>query len=382
MQTKFSVFQDTWNHKLDGSLDSPNTLVIIFGPSKLDDVAKGLDDVIQAFPQSLIMGASSAGEILHDELIENSLVVSVVKFEDTNLTLTQHAITDTKDSFDGGMSIAEELFTPELKAIFVLSDGLNVNGSQFTKGINSVLPSNIPVTGGLAADDDRFEKTWVIVDGKPAQGYITALGLYGDRIQIKHGSKGGWDKLGVSREVTKSSANILYELDNQPALEIYKKYLGSQAEGLPGTGLLFPLSLEEKGSKNEAKVRTILAVNEQDQSITFAGDIPLGSSVTLMKANYDRLVDGAENAAKEMLLNDYKDENSLCIAISCVGRRLVLKQRIEEELEATLDVLPKNVKQVGFYSYGEISPLASGKCDLQNQTMTLTLLWESNASPT
>jgi len=159
-------------------------------------------------------------------------------------------------------------------------------------------------------------------------------------------------------------------------LEIYKKYLGDKAEGLPATGLLFPLELKAKHDSEESKVRTILAVNEEQNSITFAGDIPEGSHVTLMKANYNRLIDGASQAAENIDLCDYRDEDIACIAISCVGRRLVLKSRVEEELEAILDVLPPQTKQVGFYSYGEISPLASGKCDLHNQTMTLTVIWE------
>jgi len=177
--------------------------------------------------------------------------------------------------------------------------------------------------------------------------------------------------------VTKSSHNVLYELDNMPALQIYKRYLGDKAEGLPATGLLFPLELKANHDSDESKVRTILGVNEEDNSITFAGDIPEGSHVTLMKANYNRLIDGASQAAESLDLCEYDDEAIASIAISCVGRRLVLKSRVEEELEAIYDVLPHKTKQIGFYSYGEISPLASGKCDLHNQTMTLTVIWES-----
>jgi hypothetical protein len=179
--------------------------------------------------------------------------------------------------------------------------------------------------------------------------------------------------------VTRSTDNILYEIDNQPALEIYKQYLGDKAAGLPATGLLFPLQLTEDYAKGEAKVRTILSVNESEQSITFAGDIPEGSLVSLMKANYDRLVDGALGAAESVDLKGHDNEPVLSIAISCVGRRLVLKQRTEEELEAILEVFPSNTAQIGFYSYGEISPLTDGRCDLHNQTMTLTLIWESDA---
>ena len=373
------TYKKNWNTSLDTSLDSEQTLVIVFGSSKTEIVKKPLDELLSHFPLATIIGASSAGEIAQDELLEEALVVAVIRFDHTAIRLVSQVITNPEECFKRGVVLAKSLLQDDLKGVFILSDGLNVNGSQLTKGINTVLPQNIIVTGGLAGDDDRFEQTWVIVDGEPKPNFTTAVGFYGDNIHIGHGSKGGWDRLGMARKVTRSVDNVLYELDGQPALDIYKRYLGDKAAGLPATGLLFPLELQENGNKQESKVRTILAVNEEDQSITFAGDIPEESHVTLMKANFDRLIDGASQAAESVVLDNHKDEPLLSIAISCVGRRLVLKQRTEDELEATLESLPSQTKQIGFYSYGEISPLPSGCCDLHNQTMTLTLIWESDA---
>lgn len=374
-----------WDKAFDTSVDSDNTLIIIFGTAKKELIQEPLKELQQYFPKSTFIGASTAGEIVGNELYEESLVVAVMSFKTTTMRMIERKLSLDPDlDNDGvklGKEVANELFNDELKAVFVLTDGLHVNGSKLTKGISSVLPKHIVVTGGLAGDDDRFESTWVIADKEFHSDYITAVGFYGDNIHVSHGSKGGWDSLGIERLVTKSKDNILYELDSQPALEIYKRYLGEKANELPASGLLFPLELKDTQEATESKVRTILAVNEEDQSITFAGDIPEGSFVTLMKANFDRLIDGAYNAADMINLDSYKDEPILSIAISCVGRRLVLKQRIEEELEATLDVLPESTRQIGFYSYGEISPLASGTCDLHNQTMTLTTVWESDASP-
>jgi hypothetical protein len=206
---------------------------------------------------------------------------------------------------------------------------------------------------------------------------VTAVGFYGDRIRIGHGSKGGWDRFGPERRVTKSQGNVLFELDGRPALQLYKEYLGDRASGLPATGLLFPLALRAKQTDSKSLVRTILGVNEHEQSLTFAGDIPEGAYAQLMKANFDRLVQGASEAATSTKLLADGDSSALAVAISCVGRRLVLGGRTEEETEATLDVLPKGTKQVGFYSYGEISPYTAGSCDLHNQTMTLTTLSEA-----
>jgi hypothetical protein len=376
MKVASYLFDEKWNTPLQKDLDSKNTLVIVFGSSDINDMQVALDELVKTFQNAFIIGASSAGEIYQDEIYDNTLSVLVMRFDKTSLRASSFYPITPHTSYESGIELAKELYSSDLKALFVLSDGLNANGSQLTKAIASVIPSNIPVTGGLAADGDRFEYTWVMVDKKPQSGFVGAIGFYGEDIRVVHASKGGWDRLGLERVVTKSDNNILYELDKMPALEIYKKYLGDKAEGLPATGLLFPLELKAKHDSEESKVRTILAVNEEENSITFAGDIPEGSHVTLMKANYNRLIDGASQAAENIDLCDYRDEDIACIAISCVGRRLVLKSRVEEELEAILDVLPPQTKQVGFYSYGEISPLASGKCDLHNQTMTLTVIWE------
>jgi hypothetical protein len=372
-------YTDRWNKPLSATLDSQDTLVIVFGSSSLEKVEAPLQALCSTFEKSLIIGASTAGEIYDDEISEDSLVVSVMRFSATKIKSSVSPLLSADNSFDDGVKIANELYSDDLKAIFILSDGLNANGSQLTEGISSIIPPGIPVTGGLAGDSDRFEKTWVIADAKAVSGYVSAVGFYGDAIHIAHASKGGWDRLGIERIVTKSKDNVLYELDKQPALEVYKKYLGDKAEGLPATGLLFPLEIRDTADSTETKVRTILAVDEEKDSITFAGDIPEGSHVTLMKANFNRIIDGASEAAESLNLEPYKDEDILSIAISCVGRKLVLKSRTEEELEAVLDALPPKTKQIGFYSYGEISPLLSGKCDLHNQSMTLTLIWEDDA---
>jgi len=375
----YTYLEGKWSAPLDADLDTQNTLVILFGASQTILVQTALSDLKNTFTTSTIIGASSAGEIAQDEIQEGSLVVAILCFEESRIQLVVQKVQGAEESFDVGKSIANALCRDDLKSIFLLSDGLSVNGSQLTKGLNERLPENIIVTGGLAADGDRFKSTWVIVDGEAVSGYVTAVGLYGKLLHVEDASRGGWDKLGISRKVTRAKDNVLYELDYQPALAIYKRYLGDKASELPASGLLFPLELLENTESEASTVRTILAVNEEENSITFAGDIPEGSEVALMKANFDRLIDGASQAAESIQLQGYHNEPLLNIAISCVGRRLVLKQRTEDELEAVLEALPSQTRQIGFYSYGEISPLASGRCDLHNQTMTLTLIWESDA---
>ena len=366
-----------WNNELDVSLNSKNTLVICYGSSNFSNIENGFKEIVNKFPNSIIVGNSTSGEIYQDELYENSLSVAIIKFEKTQIKLSAVSVDSTDASFDTGKEISKQLQSPDLKSIFILSDGLNVNGSQLTKGINSSISDDVVVTGGLAGDDARFEQTWVIANNKPTSKIVTAIGFYGENINVAHGSQGGWSKFGIDRVVTSSKANVLYELDNKPALEVYKTYLGESAKDLPSSGLLYPLMIEENNTLNETKVRTILAVDEEEQSITFAGDIPTGSKAMFMKASFSELIDGASDAASKVTLQNHKDQQAINIAISCVGRKLVLGQKTEDEIEAVFEGFNDSVAQIGYYSYGEISPLTSGLCDLHNQTMTLTLIWES-----
>lgn len=377
MQTETVLFHppDGWSGPLP-ALDSPRTMVLAFGSSSLKQDPAPLRDLVQAFPQAQILGCSSAGEIFGDRLYDGSCSAAVVKFDETELKSAATRLPDSKHSYAAGRQLAQTLNAPSLRSIFVLSDGLHVNGSKLVAGLNSVLPSSVIVTGGLAGDGDRFLETWVIHEGMPAPDHVVALGLYGERIRVGHGSRGGWDRFGPQRRVTRSEGNVLFELDGRPALALYKTYLGERAAGLPATGLLFPLAVTTEASSSKELVRTVLAVDETKQSLTFAGDIPQGSLAQLMFANFDRLVTAAQDAARITQGALLESGPGLGIAISCVGRRLVLGEMAEEEIEAALGGLRPGTELVGFYSYGEISPFTTGSCDLHNQTMTLTTFHE------
>lgn len=366
-----------WSVRPFPVMDSERTLIVVFGASRFVDAPDPIRELRAAFPSSHLIGCSTSGEIHGASLFDDTLTVALARFDDSDLRSTEALVGAPADSFGAGQQIAQSLTDADLKAILVLSDGLNVNGSDLVHGLNSCLPESVVITGGLAGDGDRFERTWVLGNDGPRSGLISAIGLYGDHVRVGHGSKGGWDIFGPERLVTRSRKNVLYELDGQPALRLYKQYLGERAAGLPATALLFPLALRASAQDPKVLVRTVLSVDEKSQSMTFAGNVPEGHLAQLMRANMERLIEGASMAALHTRETGGAAAAAvLSIAISCVGRRLILGERTEEEIEAALDILPKGAKQIGFYSYGEISPYASGHCDLHNQTMTLTTISE------
>lgn len=328
------------------------------------------------YPDAFLLGCSTAGEICGTSVRDDSVVSTAIQFERTTVRAAYRQLADASGSKAVGEELALDLASEDLRHVFVLAEGLKVNGSELVKALRDGLPSGVAVTGGLAADGARFERTVVCLNEQCVDGAVAAIGFYGDSLRIGYGSMGGWDTFGPDRLVTRSVANVLYELDGSSALQLYKTYLGPHAANLPASGLLFPLSL--RGANGDPRVvRTILGIDEQAGSLIFAGDIPQGGYAQLMKANVDRLIDGAHGAASacyETLGNQTPD---LAILISCVGRKLVLNQRTEEEVETVRDVLGAATVLSGFYSYGEIAPfMSSTKCELHNQTMTITTFSE------
>jgi len=362
-----------WELKNGEKLDKTD-LVFVFGSTEVLKQKKPIQELKQELNCDWMLGCTTSGNIFDTEIIDDSIVATAVKFDKTKVFGAIENIESPEESFKAGESLGAKIPKDGLKHVFVLSDGLNVNGSKLVKGLLKGLPEEVKITGGLAGDDDRFKETYIVWNGEIKEKAIGAIGFYGD-IKIGYGSFGGWDPFGPERVITKVKGNVLYELDSQPALELYKKYLGEHAKQLPASGLLFPLSVR---MGDEEVVRTILAINEEEQSITFAGDLPEGAHVRFMKANFDRLIEGAEKAAE--INADILEHNSpeLAILITCVGRRLILKQRTEEEVEAVQEIFGEDTIITGYYSYGEISPFVKdGICRLHNQTMTITTFLEN-----
>jgi hypothetical protein len=349
-------------------------LLLVFG-GDADVVRPALGELVSKYPGATLCGCSSAGEILGGTISDDTLSVATLQFEHSRHKAVWRDISTASDSESVGRALGAQLQGPDLRGILVLSDGMHVNGSALVNGLRASVASDVVITGGLAGDGSRFEKTWVLRTGVPSSPVVCAVGLYGERLALGCSSGGGWDVFGPERAITRSRDNVLYELDGRPALELYKTYLGGRAAELPASALLFPLSIRPEGSDHSV-VRTILAVDESANTMTFAGDVPQGYRAQLMRANFERLIAGSEEAASVLRDSSRFGAKTLALAISCVGRRLVLGERAEEEVEASLAELPTGTQQIGFYSYGEISPSGVKGCDLHNQTMTLTTISE------
>lgn len=354
----------------------PNLVIAFAAPAFFTDPGFA-PWLARAFPQSRRVALSTAGEIGNGGVSDNSVVVTALHLERTPFRIATTSISGMDDSAGAGRRLAEQLAVADLKAVILLSQGVAVNGSELIAGALSILGKVTPLTGGLAGDNGAFSRTWALLDDTVSDTLMLAIGLYGEAIRFAYGSFGGWQSFGPVRLATRAEGNVLYELDREPALAIYKRYLGEYASGLPASGLLFPFALLGDDHRDTGLIRTLLGIDEATGSLTLAGDVPQGSHLRLMHASTEALVDGAESAAlaaRDMLRSEVP---GLALLISCIGRKLVMGDRVDEEVEAVGAVFGQRCTLAGFYSNGEISPfLSTTECKLHNQTMTITCLAE------
>jgi hypothetical protein len=358
----------------DSSVHDSADLVLAFGATGTVTSGKSWQELGRRHPGAILLGCTTGGEIHGCDVLDETLSATAISFDHTSITAAQADV--ALGSFEAGRSIGRELARPDLKALFVLSDGTKTNGSDLVRGLRDTVGPEVVLAGGLAGDGANFGTTYVGLNGAPMPGRVAAIGFCGDKLNVGHGSSGGWDVFGPERRITKAAANVLYELDGKPALDLYKRYLGPDAAQLPGSALLFPLRIYPAEKPEQAIVRTVVGIDEDARTMTFAGDMPEGHCAQLMRGNFDRLIQGAANAAEQA--QGRPQGERVAILVSCIGRKLLLGQRIREEVEAVQGVLGPATHLTGFYSYGEVSPHeVTGSAELHNQTMTITTLSEA-----
>ncbi|GGY07728.1 FIST signal transduction protein [Paludibacterium paludis] len=356
-------------------------LALVFADQSFFADAGFLDALGEAFAGVPLVGCSTAGEILGVEVTSHTAVIACLVFgaPDSRAEIAVTRIAGMPDSQSAGERLGAKLPHDSLAGVLLFGTGVAVNGSALVAGLAGVLPRGCGVFGGLAGDNGQFVKTWTLADGVASDDTIVAVGLYGSSLRLGNGSYGGWEPFGPLRKVTRAEQNMLYELDGERALDIYRRYLGEYAADLPGSGLLFPFEMQPGKDAANRVIRTILGIDEQTGALLLAGDVDPDGYLRLMHASTEHLIAGAGEAALLAARSIMACTGErLALLVSCVGRRLVMGERVDEEVEEVAGIFGASTVCCGFYSNGEISPVpGSAGSLLCNQTMTITLLGEA-----
>lgn len=352
--------------------------MLSFGPVDAPDPA-WFDTLAAHCPTAQHVYVSGGGQIVDGLVQDAPTVVAFLTFERGT---TVHPVVLDGVSIETSAALGHELGArlgtmAQLRHILLFAEGITFNAAAFLETLNTHIAADVRISGGLASNGTALTRSVVGLNAPPMERRLVAIGLAGDHVDIGTGSVGGWDLFGPERVVSSAGIAAVHELDGERALDVYKRYLGDFAKELPGAALLFPLAVRTAPDAPIA-VRTILGIDEATGTLKFAGDIPVGSRVRLMRTTSNKLLDGAARAA-EIAKHDGDQGDSLALCISCIGRRAVLRTRVDEEIDEVARESGSSIV-VGFYSNGEIAPPSDGRefahAVLHNQTMTVTTIRE------
>lgn len=339
-------------------------------------------ELVAAHPGAIVAGCSTGGQIDDADVVDDGVQALRLDFDATVVRLACERLHGEGESRVCGWRLGTALAAPDLAGVLLIAEGLDVHAGELVSGLRDAVGAQVPIVGGLAGDGPHFRRTLVGAGEMPPQpGLVVAIGFLGSAVRFSHGCSAGWDAFGPLRSITASEGRILRELDAEPALDLYERYLGPEAAGLPGTGLLYPLRIWNAEEPEHDVLRTLLGVDRETRSLIFAADLPVGWRAQLMRGRFGGLADGAAIAAAGAGRHGAARQargDSAAFIVSCVGRRLMMGQRVEEEVLAARECLPPSMRVLGFYSYGEIAPHpTTGRSELHNQTMTVLTLAEA-----
>lgn len=352
-------------------------LLLAFADRQLLEGMDKLLDLRHMYSAADIVLCSTAGEIMDIELHDDTISAVAIYFEKSYHKIARLKIDGYSNSYQVGKDLVAQLPTDELKHILLLVDGLSLNGNELARGVYENVPRYVSINGGLAGDSFDFQRTLLGVNRLPESGVCLAIGFYGEDLLIGQGAAGSWEELRQEYVITRSDYNRLYELDHIPASKVYQDKLGEAYRQFNTSPYSFPVEIWADNTRRDSFIRIVKTIDASRNALLMAGDAPQGFSLRILQTNVDLMLKGAKRAS-EKALRDFPKKNAvLALLINCVGRREILRNRIEEELDTARDILGEQPIMCGFYSYGVIAAWTPyQKPFLQHQTYLLTIFGE------
>jgi hypothetical protein len=382
----FEAGQEAASEALSKHGGTPEVL-IVFGSPRFDhgQLLAGIMSVTGDIP---MVGGTTAGEISISGFSTQSVVIMALS-SDTLDFATGIGMNMSQDEAACAVALVDDIrhkiSIKEALSLLIFPDGMGGDGVKVIEGLHSVLGTGFEIVGGYLGDDENFETTFQYFNGKVYKNAIPGLLICGKKgFRTGIGVRSGFESIGNRFYCTDAEDNVVKKFDNEPALDLYKELLGEErSKRLPGVCLEYPFGLiDEKASiagKEYFQLRCGLVVDHEEGTIALAASIPEGSAITLTAASRGDIINGAKLAA-EQAKESLKDARPQAILMfSCVGRKLVLGRRTQEEVAVVKKILGEDVPLIGFYTYGEIGPIDKMKEELaitkfHNETVVLWVL--------
>ena len=367
--------------------DAPQLAIVLASVEyEQKSVIKGIRSVIGDTVK--IVGASTAGEITEDGPAGRHSVALMLLASDTMHFYTGVGPSVAEDPQAAGATMAEQIQKEaggdELKLVIMFPDVLVGNGTDVVRGVLSKVGEHLPVVGGAAGDDFRFQKTYQYFDDTVHTGAVVGIGFSGD-VHFGVGVKHGWLPIGIPMEATKSEGSVLHELDGMPAISVYEDHFGTDVveelknDVLAKLAISYPLGIHMEGSE-EMLIRDPLTVDEKG-SITCAAEVPEGSEIRLMVGHRNEAIKAAREASQKVVRDIENKEPKAVLIFNCVARKKLLAEYSSEEIRVIQENVGNEVPLLGFYTYGEQAPLEGEihdkeKCNpsFHNETVVVVAL--------
>lgn len=363
-------------------LPHPPDIIWAFGAIKFDQeqLLAGIGSVA---PGVTVIGCSTDGEIATTGLGLDSLVTLAVA-SDTIRFHTAQVEQVSADSYAAGAALGEKFKNLDCSYIQIFTEGIKANADEILLGMKASLGNDISVAGGASGDGGVFKQTFQYHNESVLTDSIVAVAFEGD-FEFSTGVGCGWFPVGIAKKVTKATGNVVYELDGQPALQVYEKYLGRHASKLPAVGVEYPLGLlaptSEPDDSDTFVCRATMGVDHQAGSITFAGDIPEGVWVKMTMGYESDIIQAATEAARtamdKLLGRNPEIKPKIVFIYSCMARKIVLGSKTQNEIAAVQNIVGDTIPIIGFYTYGEFAPAGESNASyFHNETVTLSIIGE------
>lgn len=320
-----------------------------------------------------VFGSTTAGEILDSEILEHSTVIMLLDIKKEQYKIFCEASSDTYKVSGDLARFAKATFNNP--SIIVISSGLTIDAEQIIKGIKDV-DADIPLYGGLAGDDLTMKASYVFSNKYESATGLIALVLDNGKVNITGLATSGWDDIGVEKTITKSEGNIVYTIDDEPAVDVFVKFFQfpesvyNRSEIIAMNFAQYPLQMKKENGN--IVLRSPLMVDIDKRALIFAGGIPQGSKVKFSVPPGFDLIDKTRDRVS-VLKNTIKDPDAV-ILFSCKARHLALGPIMEDEAGKIRDIWNKPL--IGFFTYGEIGAAKDSVCDFHNATCSMVLLEE------